>query len=434
MMLWLGLNFKLQEMSASVVDGNHPVTGHIISTTIGGKNGEPKRTISYMAERVVGTGSFGVVFQAKCLETGETVAIKKVLQDRRYKNRELQLMRLMDHVNVISLKHCFFSTTTRDELFLNLVMDYVPETMYKVLKHYSDSNQRMPLIYVKLYTYQLFRGLAYMHTVAGVCHRDVKPQNILVSAANVSSPLRLFSAGSVGIFSRIEMIPCVFCRLILLPTRSKFVTLEVLKLLFLRMVWKRYPGKVKGEANISYICSRYYRAPELIFGATEYTTSIDIWSAGCVLAELLLGQPLFPGENAVDQLVEIIKVLGTPTREEIRCMNPNYTDFRFPQIKAHPWHKVFQKRMPPEAIDLASRLLQYSPSLRCTALEACAHPFFDELRDPNARLPNGRPLPPLFNFKQELAGASPELINKLIPEHIRRQIGLNFPFPHPTGT
>ncbi|KAG6489874.1 hypothetical protein ZIOFF_051155 [Zingiber officinale] len=80
---------------------------------------------------------------------------------------------------------------------------------------------------------------------------------------------------------------------------------------------------VKGEPNISYICSRYYRAPELIFGATEYTTAIDIWYVGCVLAELLLGQ-----------------VLGTPTREEIRCMNPNYTEYRFPQIK------IFHKRMP----------------------------------------------------------------------------------------
>ncbi|GJM94867.1 hypothetical protein PR202_ga11550 [Eleusine coracana subsp. coracana] len=197
--------------------------------------------------------------------------------------------------------------------------------------------------------------------------------------------------------------------------------------------------KVAGEPNISYICSRYYRAPELIFGATEYSTSIDIWSAGCVLAELLLGQgatamvfmllvslqPLFPGESAVDQLVEIIKVLGTPTREEIRCMNPNYTEFRFPQIKAHPWHKVFHMRMPPEAIDLASRLLQYSPSLRCTALDACAHPFFDELRVPNARLPNGRPFPPLFDFKHELANASPDLINRLLPEHVKRQGGVS---------
>lgn len=83
------------------------------------------------------------------------MAIKKVLQDRRYKNRELQLMRTMDHANVVALKHCFFSTTTKDELFLNLVMEYVPETIYRVLKHYSNVNQRMPLIYVKLYTYQV---------------------------------------------------------------------------------------------------------------------------------------------------------------------------------------------------------------------------------------------------------------------------------------
>ncbi|KAM7254697.1 hypothetical protein ACFE04_019938 [Oxalis oulophora] len=388
---------------------NDPLNGHIISTTIGGKNGEPKQTISYMAERVVGTGSFGIVFQAKCLETNDIVAIKKVLQDRRYKNRELQLMRLMDHPNVISFKHCFFSTTSNNDLFLNLVMEYVPESMYRVLKHYSSANQRMPLIYVKLYIYQIFRGLAYIHTVPKVCHRDLKPQNLLVDP--LTHQVKICDFGSAKVL-------------------------------------------VKGEANISYICSRFYRAPELIFGATEYTTSIDIWSAGCVLAELLLGQPLFPGENAVDQLVEIIKVLGTPTREEIRCMNPNYTDFRFPQIKAHPWHKVFHKRMPPEAIDLASRLLQYSPSLRCTAvggpillavsdesnickynsllLEACAHPFFDELREPNARLPNGRPLPPLFNFKQELAGASPELINRLIPDHVKRQMGMHY--LHPAGT
>ncbi len=112
---------------------------------------------------------------------------------------------------------------------------------------------------------------------------------------------------------------------------------------------------VRGEPNISYICSRYYRAPELIFGATDYTSAIDVWSVGCVLAELLLGQPLFPGESGVDQLVEIIKVLGTPTREEINAMNPNYTEFKFPQIKAHPWTKVFSKRMPPDAVDLVRR-------------------------------------------------------------------------------
>ncbi|KAK3016992.1 hypothetical protein RJ639_006558 [Escallonia herrerae] len=429
-----------KEMEATVVDGNGTETGHIIVTTIGGRNGQPKQTISYMAERAVGHGSFGVVFQAKCLETGETVAIKKVLQDKRYKNRELQTMRLLDHPNVVALKHCFFSTTEKDELYLNLVLEYVPETVHRVIKHYNKLTQRMPLIYVKLYTYQappvphpqppprqqirekerlesniaeqIFRALSYIHRSIGVCHRDIKPQNLLVNPH--THQVKLCDFGSAKVL-------------------------------------------VKGEPNISYICSRYYRAPELIFGATEYTTAIDIWSAGCVLAELLLGQPLFPGESGVDQLVEIIKVLGTPTREEIKCMNPNYTEFKFPQIKAHPWHKIFHKRMPPEAVDLVSRLLQYSPNLRCTALDALTHPFFDELRDQSTRLPNGRFLPPLFNFKphgmksleqlpfyldlpsslnlkllvgcetaacpclSELKGVPAEILVKLIPEHARKQ-------------
>ncbi|KAA0050959.1 shaggy-related protein kinase NtK-1 [Cucumis melo var. makuwa] len=360
-----------KEVEATVVDGNGTETGHIIVTTIGVWAffllsssyffvmplmvcGITLQTISYMAERAVGHGSFGVVFQAKCLETGETVAIKKVLQDKRYKNRELQTMRLLDHPNVVALKHCFFSTTEKDELYLNLVLEYVPETVHRVIKHYNKLNQRMPLIYVKLYMYQIFRALSYIHRCIGVCHRDIKPQNLLVNPH--THQVKLCDFGSAKVL-------------------------------------------VKGEPNISYICSRYYRAPELIFGATEYTTAIDIWSAGCVLAELLLGQPLFPGESGVDQLVEIIKVLGTPTREEIKCMNPNYTEYKFPQIKAHPWHKIFHKRMPPEAVDLVSRLLQYSPNLRCTALDALTHQFFDELRDPNTRLPNGRILPPLFNFK-----------------------------------
>lgn len=365
-----------KEIEAAVIDGNGTETGHIIVTTIGGRNGEAKQTVSYMAERIVGQGSFGVVFQARCLETGETVAIKKVLQDKRYKNRELQTMRLLDHPNVTSLKHCFFSTTGKDELYLNLVLEFVPETVHRVIRHYNKINQRMPLIYVKLYMFQICRGLAYIHNTIGVCHRDIKPQNLLVNPH--THQLKICDFGSAKVL-------------------------------------------VKGEPNISYICSRYYRAPELIFGATEYTTAIDIWSAGCVLAELLLGQPLFPGESGVDQLVEIIKVLGTPTREEIKCMNPNYTEFKFPQIKAHPWHKIFHKRMPPEAVDLVSRLLQYSPNLRCTALDALTHPFFDELRDPNTRLPNGRTLPPLFNFKaHELKGVPTETLVRLIPEHARK--------------
>lgn len=165
--------------------------------------------------------------------------------------------------------------------------------------------------------YQLFRSLAYIHSL-GICHRDIKPQNLLLDPE--TAVLKLCDFGSAK-------------------------------------------QLLHGEPNVSYICSRYYRAPELIFGAINYTTKIgnylkatvkrsshspshfsifflDVWSAGCVLAELLLGQPIFPGDSGVDQLVEIIKVLGTPTREQIKEMNPNYTEFKFPQIKSHPWQKV----------------------------------------------------------------------------------------------
>ncbi|KAL2251723.1 shaggy-related protein kinase alpha [Sesamum indicum] len=367
---------NVKDMESTIVSGNGTEAGQIIVTSIGGHNGQPKQTMSYMAERVVGTGSFGVVYQAKWLETGESVAIKKVLQDRRYKNRELQIMRMLNHPNVVQLKHSFYSTTEKNEVYLNLVLEYVSETVYRASRHYSRVNQYMPMLFVQLYTYQICRALNYTHRIVGVCHRDIKPQNLLVNPH--THQLKLCDFGSAKML-------------------------------------------VPGEPNISYICSRYYRAPELIFGATEYTTAIDMWSVGCVMAELLLGQPLFPGESSVDQLVEIIKVLGTPTREEIKCMNPNYTEFKFPQIKAHPWHKVFQRRMPPEAVDLVSRLLQYSPTLRFTALEACAHPFFDDLREPNACLPNGRPLPPLFDFSpEELAGAPPELLQRLVPDHAKK--------------
>lgn len=153
-----------------------------------------------------------------------------------------------------------------------------------------------------------------------------------------------------------------------------------------------------GEPNVSYICSRYYRAPELIFGATNYTCSIDVWSAGCVMAELMLCQPLFPGESAIDQLVEIIKVLGTPTKEQLLAMNPSYTEHRFPQIKPHPFSKVFRSRTPEDAIAFITKTLQYEPLRRLTAYQSLADPFFDELRNPNVTMISGKPMPPLFNF------------------------------------
>lgn len=330
--------------------------------------------VSYADSKVIGNGSFGVVYQARLCESGELVAIKKVLQDKRFKNRELQIMRKLEHQNVVTLLYFFYSNgEKKDEVYLNLVLEFVPETVYKVARHYSKNKQTLAPLYIKVYMYQLCRSLAYIHS-QGICHRDIKPQNLLVNPE--TGLLKLCDFGSAK-------------------------------------------QLVRGEPNVSYICSRYYRAPELIFGATDYTSQIDVWSAGCVVAELLLGQPIFPGDSGVDQLVEIIKVLGTPTREQIREMNPNYQEFKFPQIKAHPWSKVFRPRTSSEAIELVSQLLEYTPSRRISPLDACAHPFFDELKDQNARLPNGRELPPLFNFSATELGIKPSLNSKLLPAHVQ---------------
>lgn len=185
---------------------------------------------------------------------------------------------------------------------------------------------------------------------------------------------------------------------------------------------------MRGEPNVAYICSRYYRAPELIFGATDYTTAIDIWSSACVSAEMILGQPLFPGESGVDQLVEIIKVLGTPTREQLMSMNPNYTEFKFPSIKPHPWSKVFRQRTSPDAIDFVSKLLQYDPQSRPHGLEALLHIFFDELREsPNLRLSSSKQLPDLFSFGREEMSVMNEMpkesADKLIPSWAKNKEG-----------
>ena len=134
---------------------------------------------------------------------------------------------------------------------------------------------------------------------------------------------------------------------------------------------------------------------------------------GCVGAELLLGQPLFPGDSGVDQLVEIIKVLGTPTREEISSMNSNYTEFKFPQIKACQWRKVFRSKTPEDAMDFIGSTLAYDPERRIKPLEGCGHAFFDELRDERTRLPNGNALPPVFDFTHHELASSPELLAKV---------------------
>jgi serine/threonine protein kinase len=353
----------------------------------GGRSDSKKETessephLTYTAERVTGSGSFGIVYQAQVVETQETVAIKKVLQDRRYKNREVQILKDLRHPDVIRLRHCFYSRGNPDEVFLNLVMDYVPETLHRSIRAHTKASKHIPMLYVKVYAYQLTRAMAYIHSL-GVCHRDIKPQNILLDPK--SHKVFLCDFGSAKVLT-------------------------------------------SSQANVAYICSRYYRAPELVFDATYYSTAVDIWSLGCVFAELLLGTPLFPGGSSVDQLVEIMKVLGTPTKDDIRRMNPMSSSFRFPHVKRQEWTDVFKSHVPDAALDLVNNMLSYDPKKRMRALNCLGHPFFDELRAEGTVLPNGKPLPPLFNWtKAEISRMERKgLTDKLVPKHMRAEFDAN---------
>lgn len=307
------------------------------------------------------------------------VAIKKVLQDKRYKNRELQILRKLKHCNIVSLYYYFYSTSSKpNETYLNLIQEYIPQTLSRLIKHYWRIRQIIPLVYVKLYSFQLLRGLAYIHN-QGVCHRDIKPQNLLIHPDQ--GLLKICDFGSAKMLN-------------------------------------------PDEPNVSYICSRYYRAPELIFGATHYTVQIDMWSAGCVIGELLLGRPLFPGESGVDQLVEIIKVLGTPTREQIHEMNPHYSEFKFPNIQGCSWEKLIRNRSTnTAAFYVLGKLLVYSPKTRMTACNILSCCFFNDLIlpppghsiDATGYLPSGKPAPNFLNqfTEQELSYFPKEMTTRL---------------------
>lgn len=306
------------------------------STTTGTRSSQPLEPIqiSFPTMEVIGRGSFGVVFTTMIRETNETVAIKKVLQDKRFKNRELEIMKQLIHPNIIDLKYFFYEENGQGEIYLNLILDYISQSLYQRLRHFVHQKTLMPRLEIKFYIYQLFKALNYLHNYAKVCHRDIKPQNLLVNPQNWL--LKLCDFGS-----------------------AKKLSLN--------------------EPNVTYICSRYYRAPELIFGSTHYTNQIDLWSSGCVMAELLLGQPIFHGETEIDQLVEIVKILGTPTKEEVCSMNPSYSQHKLPPIKSIPLCKIF-KMEDEYTINLLTNILKYDPNERFSPLQCLYTPYFDELR------------------------------------------------------
>jgi serine/threonine protein kinase len=335
-----------------------------------------KKNHLYKIERVCGNGSFGIVFQGKILHTGETIAIKKVYQDRRFRNREFSIMSLLDHPNIVKVRHAFYTTGEKlDEIYLNLVMNYVPENLNRLNKSLFEKKEQLPVFLIKLYCFQIARALNYIHNKK-ICHRDIKPQNILLDPQ--TNRIYICDFGSAKLLKR-------------------------------------------EESNVSYICSRFYRAPELLLGNEYYTTSIDIWSFGCVLAELFKGKPLLRTENKDEQINKIMECLGGPREEDLAVIIEKDTAHELAKstkgIKGKNFADVLPN-CPSDLIDLISKILIYNPKKRLTAVEVMAHYAFDDLRNKENFKNEKYVMPNIFNFTQEEINGrkfNAELWKKIIP-------------------
>ena len=331
-------------------------------------------------ERKLGAGAFGTVFRSRT-PSGCVVAIKRVVEDENYVNREAEVCKILaagNHPNIVEVKGIYF--TADQGRTMNLVLEHVPKTMRSVLSFLSKRDMRMKSSRVQIYTYQLARALLFIHQ-NDILHRDVKPENILLNPE--THELKLADFGSAK-----KIVP--------------------------------------GRYNTTYICSRFYRAPELILDRELYGPATDIWGYGCILAELAVGCPFFVGEDNVSQLVEITRVLGSITKADADSMaagpNNQLSDFHFPPRERKPWPRALTLRLSTGKKVQASfggiyeslldGLLQWRPSNRLTGQQILAHPFFGELKAPSG---HREALPPhLFAYTDEELAA----IGDVVPDAV----------------
>ncbi|CAF0959858.1 unnamed protein product [Adineta ricciae] len=284
----------------------------------------------------IGEGTYGTVYKARSLLTQDIVALKKVRLDDEDDGvpssalREICLLRELRHPNIVRLLDVIHTEKT-----LNLIFEYCDQD----LKKYFDScNGDIDPKTVQSFFWQLLQGLSFCHEHS-VLHRDLKPQNLLLTK---NGELKLADFG----LARAYGIP-VKCY------SSEVVTL-------------------------------WYRPPDVLFGAKIYTTSIDIWSAGCIFAELANGgKPLFPGESVDDQLRRIFKVIGTPTEETWPGVSalPEYKPFSIYQPTLSLIH--FVPKLNNKGKDLLLRCLICNPSQRISAADALQHPYFSDFQSVN---------------------------------------------------
>ncbi|KAJ9700202.1 hypothetical protein PVL29_005833 [Vitis rotundifolia] len=332
----------------------------------------------YRIEEVIGKGSYGVVCSAYDTHCGEKVAIKKIndifehVSDATRILREIKLLRLLRHPDIVEIKHILLPPSSREFKDIYVVFELMESDLHQVIKANDDLTPE----HYQFFLYQLLRGLKYIHT-ANVFHRDLKPKNIL---ANADCKLKICDFGLA------------------------------------RVAFNDTPTAIFWT---DYVATRWYRAPELCGSFfSKYTPAIDIWSIGCIFAELLTGKPLFPGKNVVHQLDLMTDLLGTPSAEAIaRVRNEKARRYLSSMRKKKPI--PLSQKFPnadPLALRLLERMLAFEPKDRPSAEEALADPYFKGLAKVE-REPSAQPVTKL-EFEFERRRITKEDVRELIYREI----------------
>ncbi|KAK4192094.1 hypothetical protein QBC35DRAFT_263282 [Podospora australis] len=287
---------------------------------------------SFQQLEKLGEGTYATVFKGRNRQTGELVALKEIHLDSEEGTpstaiREISLMKELKHENIVAL-HDVIHTENK----LMLVFEYMDGDLKKYMDTQGERGALRPPV-IKSFMYQLLKGIAFCHENR-VLHRDLKPQNLLI---NSKGALKLGDFGLARAFG--------------IPVNT--FSNEVVTL--------------------------WYRAPDVLLGSRSYSTSIDIWSAGCIMAEMYSGRPLFPGTTNEDQTIRIFRIMGTPTERTWPGLS------KFPEYKT-TWQmyatqslSTILPQIDPLGIDLLQQMLQLRPELRITAENALKHHWFDDL-------------------------------------------------------
>ncbi|KAJ2786956.1 Cyclin-dependent kinase catalytic subunit [Coemansia interrupta] len=281
----------------------------------------------------VGEGTYGVVYKARDVVTNNIVAMKKIRLEGDDEGvpstaiREISLLKELQHENIVRLLDIVYN-----EAKLYLVFEFLDLD----LKKYMDSvgSGGLPPSQVKSYMHQLVKGIAFCHAHRTL-HRDLKPQNLLIDQNGMLKIADFGLGRAVGVPLRVY-------------------THEVVTL--------------------------WYRSPEILMGSRHYSIGMDMWSIGCIFAEMVQRRPLFPGDSEIDEIFKIFRILGTPT-ERVWPDVITLPDYKkdFPQWQPKKLSTLLPG-LDAEGIDLLKHLLIYDPARRITAKRALAHPYFNDIK------------------------------------------------------